>query len=247
MARARLLGFSHSDHTFRIKHVDSAHQVDDLRKCIQSLSNTLSHKRSLRAALKDTPEFDFNFSLAAERQGQTATVSTASSSNKKKLWKMMKQKGGRAHGLYDLESQPVIDDHFRGLTVLACPENADVESVFCTLSKCQTNVSISICLVHGINGSGIDTFSHREDKEVHQAYKHWARDFLKDDFQTARVMVYDYCAQMFERQYRADPEVWPDDLLQELDAVRAGIDRRVSSQPVILMRENTELVQHSGR
>ncbi|KAL4907100.1 hypothetical protein BDW74DRAFT_189665 [Aspergillus multicolor] len=59
-------------------------------------------------------------------------------------------------------------------------------SIGLTILHDHPNATIDIFVTHGLNGDPFDTFYHA-GRDVY-----WLRDFLKDDFPTARIMVFGY-------------------------------------------------------
>lgn len=151
----------------------------------------------------------------------------------------------------DMDSPPLFEDSFSGLTVVYSPEDDDHSPL---------DAEIDICIVHGLNGNGIDTFeraihdrkppfavhrrrtlddmrmnSHREGSSVWKRNKPsksphcmWPRDLLhlESSFSRSRIMTFDYEASFRDNRDHGDLEQWSQELLASIDHAREGVPDR---------------------
>ncbi|MCJ1245904.1 hypothetical protein MMC30_003108 [Trapelia coarctata] len=112
-----------------------------------------------------------------------------------------------------------IGDSFSGITVLCSPDTAVID----------------ICIVHGLNGNGIDTFAAQHPTQKHEPILMWLRDFasLDNRLHNARTMTYDYNSRLCDRKDMSGLNDWASDLLNEVNKLRD--EHMKNTRPVILI------------
>lgn len=89
---------------------------------------------------------------------------------------------------------------------------------------------LSICVIHGLNGNGFDTFAKSSDNKG-EPVAMWPRDFLQQetkDLGRPRVMTFDYNSSLIDPHDHGNINEWAESLLRHLNRLRTpamvGID-----------------------
>jgi hypothetical protein len=95
---------------------------------------------------------------------------------------------------------------------------------------------ISICIVHGLDGNSMDTFTCEPQNTKSDPPVVWPRDLLpkRTGFENTRIVTYGYNSRLFDRHSSSNIRVWSKNLLKDLEKV-ADADKAssVTSQNIV--------------
>ncbi|KAK0716270.1 hypothetical protein B0H67DRAFT_582752 [Lasiosphaeris hirsuta] len=110
----------------------------------------------------------------------------------------------------------------------SCP-GWDLDDTFDGLTFVHTapKPEIDICVVHGLNGNAVDTWTR--DGQM------WPRDFLKShpQLKPSRIMTYGYSSRIRDDRNISGVAEWASGLLAEVSAARVTLEER--SRPIIFI------------